>query len=183
MVMNMEFYTVDMSYVKALYDTDTEVFYDIDYEDKPYVGVIVVNSGYNYFIPLTSAKFKHRRWKNVSRDNYVVYEIVKGNRAIPRNWVYTVNPQTNDIKHILAVLDIKKMIPVPDKLCSKIQFSAIADKDYKSLLQKEYYFLKPLYQSIQAKAIKIYDHQVKSGEIKEFYCNFKLLEAVCDTYK
>lgn len=179
----MDFYTVDTGYVKALNQTDSEVFYDSNYEQKPYVGMVIVANGYNYFIPLTSAKSKHRKWKNVNCDNYLIYEIIKVSRSIPKNWVYTINPSTNDVKHILAVLDIKKMIPVPTRLCNKIQFNSITDKEYRALLLKEYYFLKPLFPTIQTKAQKLYNYQINTGIVKTYYCNFKLLESICDTYK
>lgn len=73
----MKLYTVDNSYVKKLYDVDTEVFYEpIGYDIKPYIGIIIQNNEYDYFIPLTSAKEKHKKWSNVTKTNYIIYELL-----------------------------------------------------------------------------------------------------------
>lgn len=64
-MIKLKLYTVDNSYVKKLYDVDTEVFYEpIGYDIKPYIGIIIQNNEYDYFIPLTSAKEKHKKWSN-----------------------------------------------------------------------------------------------------------------------
>lgn len=74
----MKLYTVDNSYIKKLYDIDSEVFYEqVNYDTKPYVGIIIQNDIYDYFIPLTSAKEKHKNWSNVTKTNYIIYEMVK----------------------------------------------------------------------------------------------------------
>lgn len=55
----MRLYNVDVEYVKKLHDIDSEVFYSNNYNTKPYVGIVIIQDRYNYFIPLTSAKPKH----------------------------------------------------------------------------------------------------------------------------
>lgn len=91
-----------------MYDIDSEVFYEqVNYDTKPYVGIIIQNDIYDYFIPLTSAKEKHKNWSNVTKTNYIIYEMVKKKELPPpTNWIY-VETQDN-IKHILSVLEIKK---------------------------------------------------------------------------
>lgn len=64
-------------------------------------------------IPLTSAKPKYINWKNITKHNYIIYEMLKPLNNIPNNWIYKLNSQTGEIKHILSVLEIRKMIPVP----------------------------------------------------------------------
>ena len=146
------------------------------------MGIIYENQNYNYFIPLTSAKPKHIRWKNVSKSNYVIYEQVNRTTSIPTNWVYKIDTQNNKIKHILAVLEIKKMIPVPLGLFSEIDFNQISDLSYRALVLKEYNFLKRYESDIITKADSIYQKQIGTGIVEPFYCNFRLLENECDNY-
>lgn len=178
----MKLYTVDVSYVKELHNADSEVFYSkTNYDNKPYVGIIVFESGYNYFIPLTSAKPKHKAWKNVSDHNFLVYEFVDYSK-VNSNSIFVRTKGSNDVKHIISVLEIHKMIPVPNGLFSEIDIDNTPDPAYKDLLNKEYYFLKSHYQTIQKKAEAIYSFQIDTGKVFPFYCDFKKLEAVCDSH-
>ena len=60
------FYTVNPDYLEYLNQTDSEVYYNTSYRNsiKLFVGIIVGIESYNYFIPISSAKEKHKRWKN-----------------------------------------------------------------------------------------------------------------------
>ena len=62
------FYTVDPDYLEYLNGIDSEVYYTSSYRNtiKPFVGIVVGIGSYNYFIPVSSAKEKHKKWKNVS---------------------------------------------------------------------------------------------------------------------
>lgn len=62
---NLLFITIDQNYLKTLYNACHEVYYkECDYENKPYIGILVNNNGRKYVIPLSSAKEKHKIWKN-----------------------------------------------------------------------------------------------------------------------
>lgn len=176
----MQLYTVNNLYVKQLNQVDSEVFFEpINYDNKPYVGIIVQNNSYDYFIPLTSAKEKHKQWNNVTKTNYIIYELFDPDLSdIPSDWVYTKTKY--NIKHILSVLEIKKMIPVPKGYYFRINFSEITDENYRALLQKEYYFIKPIQDTIISKAYTIYTEQKSTGIIRPFHCNFSKLEDICD---
>lgn len=177
-VIRLKLYTVDNSYIKQLYNVDTEVFYEpTGYDIKPYVGIIIQNNNYDYFIPLTSAKEKHKKWNNVTKTNYIIYELLPTSHTnIPSDWVY-IKTQ-NNIKHILSVLEIKKMIPVPKGIYHEIKFSEIFDSSYLALLEKELKFIRPLWKTIQNKANAIYLDQKETGIVRNFYCNFSKLENV-----
>lgn len=178
----MKFYTVDNSYVQKLHTIDSEVFYDaVNYQNKPYVGIIVQNGNYDYFIPLISAKNKHKKWKNVTDTNYIVYELLPKHTKMPSSAICITNK--SNAKHILAVLEIKKMIPAPNKYYSKIDFKTITDTSYRALFLKEYKFLKPLKTVIYKKALTIYQQQINSGIILPFHCNYSKLEQIYDKYK
>ncbi len=178
------FYTIDIDYVKELYQIDSEVFYDEkNYDTKPYIGIIVGIGDYKYFIPLTSAKPKHSKWRSVSKDYYIIYDKVKL-KSVRKGWIYTNEPNNAEyVRQILGVIDIKKMIPVPDGMYQKVLFDDLENMPYRDLCRKEYKFLKPLRNDILSKAEKIYNTQKISGKVFPFYCNYSLLEQICDKYK
>lgn len=178
-----EFFTIETDYVKALYSKDSEVFFDntTDYSNKPYIGILVSSNNYKYFIPLTSAKDKHKKWKNKTKTNYVIYEMIDKSKLRPKD-IYREVENSDEVKKILAVLEIKKMIPVKDGLYHKVEFSVVSDLSYKALLEKEYEFCKPLLPEIVKKAQNIYNKQKNSGIVEELHCNFSLLEEICDSY-
>lgn len=180
---HMEFYTIDSNYIKYLHQHDSEVFYDdtAQYGRKPYVGILLNSNGYNYFIPLTSAKEKHKSWDNVTATNYLIYEIIS-NPSQNHSGIIRTYPNSNKAKKILAVLEIKKMIPVKSGYYARIDFNQLQDLAYKSLLQKEYYFCLPHTNDIIQKANKIYTTQCRTNKVLKYHCNFKLLEAACDSY-
>lgn len=180
---HMEFYTIDSNYIKYLHQYDSEVFYDntAQYGRKPYVGILLNSNGYNYFIPLTSAKEKHKNWDNVTATNYLIYEIIP-NPSQNHSGIIRTYPNSNKAKKILAVLEIKKMIPVKSGYYARIDFNQLQDLAYKNLLQKEYYFCLPHTNGIIQRANKIYTTQCRTNKVLKYHCNFKLLEAACDSY-
>ncbi|MDD4070571.1 MAG: type III toxin-antitoxin system ToxN/AbiQ family toxin [Candidatus Izemoplasmatales bacterium] len=181
----IELFSVNMDYLKALNTIDSEVYYinSIVYENKPYVGVLVNNDGLDYIIPLTSAKNKHKNWKNVSRESYLIFEFIN-NSDLGDNDIYVSQESSDIVKKIISVLDIKKMIPVKEGLFTKIDIESIesTDEKYADLLNKEIFFLRDKKQSIADKANKIYIEQKESGVVKQFHCNFSALETVCKSY-
>lgn len=174
-------YTVDKEYVRRLHEADSEVYFDeYGYERKPYAGIMIFSKNFNYFIPLTSAKQKHAEWNLISKDTYIIYENMPESAIHPK-WIYR-NNNDGTVKHILSVLDIKKMIPVPEGKFQKIIFSDLEDAGYGMLLMKEYRFLKPYATDILKKANNLYYAQKESGKINRFFCNYVLLENVCSEY-
>ncbi|MGF0040475.1 type III toxin-antitoxin system ToxN/AbiQ family toxin [Peptoniphilaceae bacterium SGI.131] len=105
---NYGFYKVDFDYLKYLRGIDSEVYYSESYKNsiKPFVGVIVGIKNFNYFIPLSSVKMKHKNWKNKSDEHFLIYEVVDKNINIPGE-IYKPYNQTKKF-HILSILDIKK---------------------------------------------------------------------------
>lgn len=181
-IVDFGLYTVDKNYVRKLHETDSEVYFDeVNYERKPYAGILLSINSYKYFIPLTSAKNKHTSWDLVSKNSLTIYEEIP-RASIRPNWI-CIDKGGSNVKHILSVLDIKKMIPVPDKSYSKIDFSSITDIKYKILLQKEYNFIKSHIKIIIQNAEKIYTNQKSTKKINLYFCNYESLESICDTYR
>lgn len=173
---------VDVDYLRYLNRIEPEVQFsdEKDYEQKPFLGIVILIDDYAYFIPLTSGKRKHAKWKNVGSAHYLVYEQVKKSE-LRRNDVFKPISDTDALK-IFAALDIKKMIPVKAGLYSRIEFSALTDRKYADLLEKEYRFCQKIQDGILVKAKRIYTEQKKSGVVHSMYCNFAKLESACDTY-
>lgn len=176
----ISFYEIDFDYIEKLYELDSAVYYHSSYREdiKPYVGIILAISGVKYFVPLTSAKTKHAtaKWRMNSRDYLIVYEKVSLNtneekaiyRAIPNDECYKY--------HILGVLDIRKMIPVPDGKFSKIDFGSL-NLNYQFLFYKEHEFCKSNQDKIMENAKRLYElTESKGHKISAFHCDYKLLE-------
>ena len=178
------FYRIDISYVKYLHSIDSQVHYDPSdpqYDRKPYLGIVADIGGHKYCIPLTSGKSRHLNWYNVTEHNYVVYENVVLSEIHPKD-VYRRIKNTELYKKIIAVLEIRKMIPICEGLYTYIDFPSENDQDYRNLLEKEYRFLKPLKDKILHKAERLYELQARTGKIKDCYCNFRILEQAFKEY-
>ncbi len=175
-------YNINVDYLKYLHDNvDAEVYYSSSkYEKKPFLGLVVGIGSYMYFIPFTSCKPKHLNWKNVAPDHYIIYETVEKDK-LSGNAIYKAISE-DLVKHILAVLDMKKMIPVPNGAYSKIEFSDVQDYKYRALLEKEYRFCQGIQEGILDRVHKIYDNQKRTGVVRRFYCNFTALEKGCEEY-
>ena len=114
-----------------------------------------------YVIPLSSAKDKHRTWKNVDADS--------------------------TFKHILSVMDLKKMIPIKAGLYSEVDLNlaeddSAAEKKYKVLLNIEYSFCLKIIDSVIKKASRLYEKQIRTKKVIRFCCDFRLLEEKCREY-
>lgn len=138
------------------------------YDNKPFIGVLVSNKVGDYVIPLSSAKEKHKTWKNAEHERYLIYEIADRFAMGPKDiWV---EESEDKVKHILSVLDVKKMIPIKEGVYQRINLNPQNDnteeeKRYKDLLNKEYSFCLKIMGEVIDKANKIYEKQVKSGKI------------------
>lgn len=179
---NLAIYHVDVRYLKYLHDNiDSEVYYsEENYTTKPFLGLVIGIGTYTYFIPFSSSKSRHKKWKNVAPDHYLVYEIVEkgvlSSRAICKPY------DDKHVIHIIAALDIKKMIPVPQGYFDKVDFRIISDEIYKAVLEKEYRFCQKIQDGIIERVKNIYEEQLQTGVVHKYFCNFSKLEKACDDY-
>lgn len=177
-------YNVDVDYIEYLHDeVDSEVFFSKDkaYERKPFLGMVIGVGDYKYFIPFSSGKKSHLSWKNSGVAHYVIYEVVK-EKNLRKNDIYKKIGE-DKYKKILAVLDIKKMIPVPEGLYHYVDFHKVTDLAYRDLLKKEYHFCLGIQDGVKKKVKKVYDTQKKVGKPFKFYCNFSKLEEAVPRYR
>lgn len=143
---NLKFVNIDMDFLKKLHNASSEVFYQIkDYENKPYLGILLSNENYKYVIPLTSVKEKHLKWKIEEVDRFLIYDIVDKTQMVDGDF-YKEKDKDKTYYHIWSAMDIKKMIPVIDSAISIVDINHIEKetedtKKYKDLLNKELAFL------------------------------------------
>ncbi|MDE6350210.1 MAG: type III toxin-antitoxin system ToxN/AbiQ family toxin [Treponemataceae bacterium] len=182
----LKFITINQDYLKYLHDCCPEVYYKpTGYERKPYIGILVQENDIEYVIPLSSAKDKHRTWKNVDVDRFLIFEnceeAERGSKGI-----YVENAD-GTFKHILSVMDLKKMIPIRAGLYSEVDLNpaeddSAAEKKYKVLLHIEYSFCLKIIDSVINKASRLYEKQIRTKKVIKFCCDFRLLEEKCKTY-
>lgn len=183
----MTFINIDQNYIKKLHDACSEVYYkSYGYENKPYIGILINQNDRKYVIPLSSAKEKHKVWKNVNKECYLIYETAKKS-SMGKGDIWTEAGEGR-VKHILSVMDIKKMIPIIDGVYRRININSSDDdsddmRKYKDLLNKEYSFCLKVINEVIGKANKLYDKQMKTGKVIKFCCDFKALEEAADQQK
>ena len=179
---NLGLYNIDTDYLRYLNGIEPEVQFtqEKDYEQKPFFGILVTIDTYSCFIPLTSGKPKHAKWKNVGPAHYLIYEQVKKTELRKRD-VFKSISETDALK-IFAALDLKKMIPVREAQYTRIDFSALPDRKYADLLEKEYRFCQKIQDGILTKVTQIYREQKETGKVHPMYCDFSKLEIACDEY-
>jgi protein AbiQ len=180
---NLGLYNIDTDYLRYLNGIEPEVQFtqEKNYEQKPFLGILVTINTYSYFIPLTSGKPKHAKWKNVGPAHYLIYEQVKKTELRKRDIFKSIS-ETDALK-IFAALDLKKMIPVADGLYSRIEFAKLEDQKYADLLEKEYRFCQKIQDGILSKVTQIYREQKETGKVYPMYCNFSRLEDACNQYQ
>lgn len=183
---NLKFITIDQNYLKTLHDSCREVYYKpTGYEKKPYIGILIEENGIEYVIPLSSAKEKHKSWKNVDTDRFLIFENCKTAETGTKD-IYVKN-KDGTFKHILSVIDLKKMIPIKSGLYSEVDLNpskkdSVQEIKYKVLLNIEYTFCLKIIDSVIQKASKLYEKQISTGKVIKFCCDFKLLEEKCREY-
>ena len=200
---DFKFVYVDTDYLKSLHEEDPEILYaeNSGYESKPHLGILIAFNKYHYVIPLTSAKEKHKKWKDVTATNYRIYEtidirntkidsydIIVDDNNFNKFRAMGVKPDEYKYfkKRILSVLEIKKMFPVPDNKYHIIDLNTpSADSDIENrrkLMLKEYLFCRKIMGAIETKAQKLYGKQITTGIVEKFFCNYKKLEAIAEKW-
>lgn len=182
--------TIDQTYMKSLYDVCDQVFYmPSSYVNKPYLGILISSNGREYAIPLTSAKEKHKTWKNYSNGKFLIYEMCDLKKMTSNDiWVNNPDDSTGTtVKHILAALIIPKMIPIKKGTYQVVNINVdptdtVDIINYKNLLNKEFAFCVSIKDKLIKEAGRIYDRQIKTSKIFFGYCDFQALEKACDSF-
>lgn len=166
----LDFYTVNIEYVKYLHRRDSEVFYDennLNYDAKPYIGIITTIDNFSYFIPLTSAKEKHKTWKTNGKSHLIISEDIKDNKHINKNSIikdiYNNKGKIINKKRLLSVVACNKAIPIPTKVAGVFERLIINGNKNESLLRKELLECRRKTNTIINKSTKIIKDQKENG--------------------
>lgn len=150
-------YEIDDTYIDYLRAIDNKVLSTKNgnrKETRKYVGIIVHNNKYDYFIPLSSYK---------PQTHDTMYES-KSFKKIGK----------------MAVLRINNMIPVPSSVYHRIDFNTVSDINYRNLLHNEYRIIKTRESEIRLDArITYFTRLSEKNKGKPLYnicCDFNALE-------
>lgn len=170
----MNWYIVDKKYINYLTQFDSHVGY-VEYGErlKLHVGTLLTIGDFHYYVPISSAKPKHQKMSN-SLDFHKLRD--------------------ESTRYLYAVLNINNMIPVPDNCLTQLKYNQIdcfrsfkSDKektDYIYLLQKEKFLIDNIQNTLQNKAMKLYQKCIAKPDssLAARCCNFKMLEEKCLSY-
>ena len=165
-IVGIKFYTVSDEYIDYCRKIEKKVPKNVDESTgfkKPHIGIMIQNSEHYYFVQLTSNKERYDHF----REDYTFHFI--------RDLSY-IDKQNPDNEKKIAGLRIGYMFPVPECALQPLEFNSIEDKEYKSLVWKEWIYCKENIGIIESKANKLYNLVTKHKQFKNRCCDFKRLE-------
>lgn len=152
---NLKIYYIDENYINYLRQFDTNVAYNKS-KTRPYVGIVYTYNNFNYFVPLTSPKEKHKKINDKAID---IYKIKNGE---------------------LGAVNINNMIPTPIEELTEV-LPIVTDKKYKKMLEEQLTYLNN-HKAELFKKIKYFQNMYRKGYLSENIlarcCNFEFLEKV-----
>ena len=171
----MDWYVVDKDYIDELVKADRHVGY-VRYGKhiKLHIEILLAVNDFCYYVPVSSAKPKHRKMSN-SLDFHKLVDTATG--------------------EVYAVININNMIPVPDFCVTQLKYDNVGsfrsfcdEKDktnYIYLLQKEKAIIDKIENILYSKARKLYQKYLDNPQssLAARCCNFPLLEVRCRQYK
>ncbi|MCL2018173.1 MAG: type III toxin-antitoxin system ToxN/AbiQ family toxin [Oscillospiraceae bacterium] len=164
--MRLSFYIANSDYCDFLREKDPCVPYTMESKsNRPFVGIVLVINGINYYAPLTSPKSKHAKMKNQAD----FYKIQGGQ---------------------LGAINFNNMIPIHEKSLKVIDINGLPentteDKNYKNLLINQLSWCNANKEAILVKAKVLYQMitQGRANEkLKARCCDFLLDEVLYKEY-
>lgn len=154
----LRIYRISDKYIDYLHSIDTKVQYN-KHSRRPYVGVVLSEGSFRYFVPMESPKPNHATIKS---GKHIMQ--LDGGR--------------------LGLLGFNNMVPVKDGELYEIDFSKEPDEHYAQLLSKQAAFCNRNQAKIMEKAAGTYFDVVngKNKFLLRICCDFKLLEKACQEY-
>lgn len=145
-------------YIRYLHSRDYRVPFN-KFQRRPYVGVVLLVGGFQYFVPLESPKPNH---KNIRPGKHIM--------------------KLDDGR--LGLLGFNNMIPVHESAIIQFDISSEQDAKYRNLLLKQIDRCNRNKADILSHASRTYYDVVnsKSDFLVKISCNFKLLEKACQSY-
>ncbi len=165
----LSLFQIDMKYVRDLAKSDDRVMSispQINKENRPFVGIVVIMDDKKYCIPLSSPKSKHNEMKN-DVDFTKIYDKDK----------------------LLGVLNFNNMIPVDESVLIHVDLRIKSTDSpetahYKKMSAKQLNWCQQNQDAIVTKANKLYKIITKTPEksrsLTRRCCDFKKLEVVLE---
>ena len=165
MIRNFKIVKVDSKYCDYLRQFDNRVAYNAGSKEmRPFIGILFVVDGCEYFAPLSSPKVKHVHMKN----NLDFVKIDRGN---------------------YGVVNFNNMIPVAPNNYELFDLNAMPKDTYElkwqNLLKSQLLWLNKNIKNVKGKAFNLYDKYKNNRldeRIRKRCCNFILLEEKCREY-
>lgn len=148
------FYAINPDYLDYLRNVDSKVPECVESgHTKPFCGIVLEINNQKFYAPISS-------FNQNQQTNFIIKD---GERPI------------SSIRFCF-------MIPVPDEVLTRIDFSK-EEPNYRALLEKEYRYCKQNIDTIRKKAQRVYNLCQKQNPLSNSCCNFKDLEVACKAYK
>ncbi len=166
------FYNVDMKYIRDLSKVDDNVLSvspQIEKQNRPFVGILVMINGKQYCAPITSPKPKHK--------------------TMPKNFDYIkIMGKVGNGEDIIGVINFNNMIPVHKSVITPIELKILPNDNlqtqhYKRLVSNQLKWCRSHSDAILKNAQKTYNIIVNgtgNQSLKKRCCNFKKLENVLE---
>ena len=155
----IKIYEINMTYRQYLYNFDDRVNLK---RGRRFIGIILTNENYKYFLPLTSRPLRNNGKRRNKRTTIEIF---------------------NESRELVAALLINNMIPVPEDCYYLIDINNDRDKDY---LNSEYIYLRKesTKHEILRKVDIVYTSVINKSDsfLLNFCCDYKLLESKMKLY-
>ncbi|MBR0093063.1 MAG: type III toxin-antitoxin system ToxN/AbiQ family toxin [Lachnospiraceae bacterium] len=165
----LDFYKIDMKYIRNLHHLDDRVFSvspQIGKSDRPFLGLVVVSNGRSYCIPLSAPKEKHKFMRN--RIDFI--KMVEDDK-------------------LLGVLNLNLMIPVQKAQLQKIDISVhkhdrASTVKRKEFLAKELAWCREHEREITNAVNVLYQAYTSNAQFaaRKNCLDFPTMEKACDKY-
>lgn len=162
--MKLDFYDVDKNYIEFLQNAEFDArgytcVPNMEYgnrNQKFLCGIVLKVGQFNYYVPVTSYK------KQQSENILIKFE----------------KDKKNPIK---GSLRFNYMIPVPDEFIHVRKINAEPKLERRIFLAKQLRYIQSISDKIEKQALRTYNAVVKGyrQDLKQFACDFKLLEEKC----
>ena len=157
---NLSFYKINETYIEPLQIIDSDVRISTgEKRTRPYIGVVLTIQDRLFFAPLSSpAKFPN----TLNSNDLKIAKAKKSNIEKRRLSIKVIN---NKHVHLCNVI-IGKIIPVPSSQISEISINDLlsstisSERKYGDLLQKEYYAINAMKDTIYDKALRFYTKSI-----------------------
>lgn len=157
---NLSFYKINETYIEPLQIIDSDVRISTgEKRTRPYIGVVLTIQDKLFFAPLSSpTKFPN----TLNSNDLKIAKAKKSNIEKRRLSIKVINN-----KHVyLCNVIIGKIIPVPSSQISEISINDLlsstisSERKYGDLLQKEYYAINAMKDTIYDKALRFYTKSI-----------------------